>query len=399
MYALVTQELLGGGYRRLAFFVGSFNDIVLVQQWLRTANTCPVCRERVKASPKPAPARRRPYRDFSTPSETNHGASGYTFGGGPSGRPSQANPPSNNGRPASFAAMVFDRLMSDVPREVTSEPWSTSSSQAPAPTRDARSVYFERMRAQHQQHHPRPPQQPPHTQDYHDMYIELPPPHELPYHPRVPPTSQPGPSRPTAGVGMNGGDGPGVRPFGFMSLRGQGSDSSMSSSSSMSFVDEVSAGHGASGRRSMAGRSGSSGSGSGSLFLDPPTMQQRRETGFPLVPPSSGTFAGIGGPPAPPTLVQQPQSGFDAHGLGRPPTGPTERNTRVYDALFHVEASRSSPSSSIPASQPRPMGMTNRIPIDEDTPSEDHTFGWNLYSFPYEPTRRRSGEGASSGPS
>jgi len=297
--------------------------------------------------------------------------------------------------------MVFDRLMNDG-RDVISESWSTPSSQVPAPTRDARSIYLERIRAQQQQQHPRPPQQPPHTQDYHDVYIELPPPHELPYHPRVPPTSQPGSSRPTAGVGMNGPDGPGMRPFGFGSLRGQGSDSSMSSSSSMSFVDEVGAGHGASSRRSIAG--GSSGSGSGSLFLDPPTMQQRRDAGFPLVPPSSGTFAGTGGPPAPPPpppplLVQQQQSSFDAHGHGRPPTTSTERNARAYDALFHMEASRSSSSSSsMPASQPRPMGMTNRIPIDEDSPSEDHSFGWNLYSFPYEPTRRRSGEGASSGP-
>jgi hypothetical protein len=374
--------------------LSSSSDIVHVQQWLRTANTCPVCREKVKASPKPAPARRRPYRDLSVPSETNSS----TSGNGLSGRPPHTNPQLNNGRPGSFAAMVFDRLMNDG-RDVTADAWSSSSSPVPPPPRDARSVYLERLRAQQQQQqqqqHPRESHQPPHAHDYHDMYIDLPPPHELPYHLRVPPPNQPGSSssRPPAGAGLGGTDGSGVRPFGFVSLlRGQGSDSSMSTSSSISFfdspVDEVDAGHGTSSYRSMTGTSGVPGSGSGPLFLDAPTMQ-RRETVFPFVPPSSGMFTSASGPaappPPPPPHPQQPSS-FDAH--GRPPTmvisNSTEssrdwRSTREYDALFNVEASRSSSSSSVSASQPRPIGVTNRIPIDEDAPFEDYMFGWNLH--------------------
>lgn len=392
--------------------LSSSSNIVRVQQWLRTANTCPVCREKVKASPKPAPARRRPHRDLSVPSET----SSSTSGNGLSGRPPHTNPQTNNGRPATFAAMVFDRLMNDG-RDVTAESWSSSSSPVPPPARDARSVYLERLRAQQQQQHPRESHQPPHAHDYHDMFIGLPPPHELPYHLRVSPPNQPGSSssRPTAGVGSGGTDGSGVRPFGFVSLlRGPGSDSSMSTSSSISFFDSpVDEADGTSSHRSMAGTNGGPGSGSGPLFLDAPTMQ-RRETVFPFVPPSSGMFTAAGGPsapPPPPPLPQQPSS-FDAH--GRPPTmvisNSTDssrdwRSTREYDALFNMEASRSS-SSSVSASQPRPMGVTNRIPIDEDAPFNDYMFGWNLqrgrvgHTFPYEeePTRRRSGDGASPGP-
>ncbi|KAH0826344.1 hypothetical protein J3R83DRAFT_5299 [Lanmaoa asiatica] len=404
------------------FLHGLFNDIAHVQQWLRTANTCPVCREKVKASPKPAPARRRPHRDLFGPSETNHGVSSTTAGNGPTGRPPHTNPQSNNGRPVSFAAIVFDRLMSDG-RDITAESWSSSPSPVPPPTRDTRNVYLERLRAQQQQQHPREPHQPPpHTHDYHDVYIPIPPPHEPSYHLRVPPTNQPGstPSRQAGSAGLGGTDGPGVRPFGFVSLlRGQGSDSSMSTSSSTNMVvDEVGAGHVAGGRRSMASMTGDPGSGSGS-FLDAPTMQ-RRETIFPFVPSSSGTFSGAGGsaPPPPPPPPQQQQSGFDAHGHGHPPTmvisSSTEsqrdwRNARVYDSLFNMDASRSSSSSSsssVSVSQPRPMGVTNRIPVDEDSPFEEYMFGWNTrggqvgHRYPHEeePTGRGSGEGASSGP-
>lgn len=395
----------------LAFFMGMFNDIVHLQQWLRTADTCPVCREKVKASPKPAPARRRAYRNFAGPSETNHGASSSTSGNGSSGRPPHTNLQSNNGRPVSFAAIAFDRLINDG-RDMSAEAWSSSPSQVPLSTRDGRAAFLERVRVQHQPQHPREPHQLPHTHDYHDGYISLPP-HELQYHFRAPPTSQPG-SRPTAAVGT---DGPGVRPFGFVSLlRGQGSDSSMSSNSSTNMVvDEVGAGHGSSGHRSMVGASGGSGS---SSFLDAPTMQ-RRETIFPFVSPSSGTFAGAGGPalpPPPPPPPQQQQSSFDAHAHAHAPTvvisSSTEssrdwRNARMYDALFNTEASRSSSSSSVSLSQPRPAGMTNRIPVDEDSAFEDYMFGWNLrtrgrvgQTFPYEedPTRRGSGDGASSRP-
>lgn len=80
----------------------------------------------------------------------------------------------------------------------------------------------------------------------------------------------------------------------------------------------------------------------------------------------------------------------------------------MYEALFNVEASRSSSSSSssVSVSQPRPMGVTDRIPVDEDTAFEDYMYRWNVrrgrvgHTYPYEeePTRRGSGEGASSGP-
>lgn len=392
-----------------------------VQQWLRTANTCPVCREKVKASPKPAPmpARRRPHRDLSGLPETNHGASSSTSGNGLSGRPPHTNTQSNNGRPVSYTATVFDRLMNDG-RDVTAGSWSSPPSQVPPPTRDARSVFLERLRVQQQHQHPREPHQALPTYDYHDAYVPLPP-HELHYHVRVPPTGQPGSlsSRPTAGVGLSGTDGSGARPFGFATvLRGQGSDSSMSTNSGMNMVvNEVSAVHGASGRRSVASTGGppGPGTGTGSLFLDAPTMQ-RREAIFPFVSPSSGTFTGAGGPALPPPPPQQQQLSFDPHGHGHPATvvisNSTEssrdwRNSRMHDALLNMEASRSSSSSSssVSVSQPRPMGVPNRIPLDEDSTFEDYMFRWNLrrgrienaYPYEEEPTRRGSGEGASSG--
>lgn len=304
---------------------------------------------------------------------------------------------------------------------MTSEPWSSSLPQVPPPTRDARTAYLERLRVQQQQQHPR---EPPHAHDYHDMYIPLPPPHELHYQLRVPPANQPGLSlaRPTAGVGLGGTDGPGVRPFGFVSvLRGQGSDSSISTNSSTNMVvDEVGAGYGASGRRSLAGMNGGPGSGSGSgsgpLFFDAPTMQ-RREAIFPFVPPSSGTFTGASSPAPPPPPPPQQQSGFDAHGHGHPLaeaiSNATEssrdwRSSRMYDGLINVEASHSSSSSSsvVSVPQPRPMGVADRIPVNEDSAFENYMFRWNLrrgrvgHTYPYEeeePTRRGSGEGASSG--
>lgn len=386
MSALVAQELFGGVYY-WGHALGLFNNIIHVQQWLRTANTCPVCREKVKSSPKPAPTRRRPYRDSSSPSETNHGASSSSSGNG--GSPAHTNAQSNDGRPLSFAAMVFDRVMNDG-RDVAAEPWSSSPPQVFLGTRDVRGVFRERLRAQQQQQRTR---EPPHV-------------HELPYHLRVPPPNQSGTSsRSTTGAGMGGTDGPGARPFGFVSLlRGQGSDTSMSTSSSSNMVvDEVGTRHEASGRRSMAG-TGSNGS--GSLFMDAPTMQ-RRESIFAFVPPSSGTFNGAGGPPPP---LPPPQTGFDGHGHGQPPTmvisNSTEssrewRNARGYDAVFNVEPSRSSSSasssSSVSASQARPMNVTNRIPIDEESPFEEYMFGWHLrlgHSYPY----GGSGDSANSGP-
>ena len=359
------------------------------QQWLRTANTCPVCREKVKASPKPAPARRRPYRDlssrdFTAPSETNHGASSSTSGN----RPSHPTPQTNNVRPPSFAAVVFDRLMNDG-RDGNADAWTSSSPPVPPPTRDGRNVYLERLRAgQQQQQHSREAHQAPHTHDYQ------PAPHEVPYHLRVPPTSQAGSSTTRTTTGT---DGPGARPYGFVSLlRGQGSDSSMSTSSSTSMaVDDVGA---PSGRRLMVGTSGSS----GSMFPDAPTMQ-RREGVFSYVPPSSGAFVGTGGPSAPLPLPQQQQSSFDAHGMNASATE-AWRAAWGYDALFNVETSRSSSSSSSSASvsPSRPMSVANRIPVEEDSSFEDYMFGWGLrggrlYPFEEEPTRRRSGEGASSG--
>ena len=367
---------------------------VCVQQWLRTANTCPVCREKVKTSPKPAPARRRPHRDVSAPSETNQGANSSTPENGLNSRPPHTAPQTNNGRPVSFAAMVFDRLMNG---DGAADTWPSSSPAAPLPPRDTRRVYLERLRAQQQQHarefHP-----PAHAHGHHDVFVEFASPHELPYHLRVPPTSQPGSSsfRPTAGAGT---DGPSVRPFAFM-LRGQGSDSSISSSSSTSMVvDDVGAGS----RRSMGvGTNSGPGSGSGSLYLDAPTMP-RRENMFALVPPSSGTFGGASGaaalglppPPVPAPLPQsQQQPSFDVR---VPPTMVISSSTESsssrewrsarggYDTLFNVEASRSPLVSGPPS---RPMSVANRLPVEEDSPFEDYVFEWSL----------RGRLGASSGP-
>ncbi|KAG9311229.1 hypothetical protein JVU11DRAFT_8306 [Chiua virens] len=314
-----------------------------LEQWLRTANTCPVCREKVKTSPKPAPARRRPYRDPSGPSETNHGASNSSSGNGQnsqSGRAPPTNPPSNSGRPVSFAAMVFDRMMNDG-RDTPVEPWLSSSSPVPAPPvpRDVRGAFLERVRiqAQQQQQRAREPPQPPHTHDYHDVYMS-----EPPYHLRARPTSQSGssPARQMGGAGTSGMDGTSGRPFGFL-LRGQGSDTSMSTTSSRSntnmVVDDVSARHEPSGRRSMAGGPG----------FDGP--MPRWENMFPLIPSSSSNAFNGGGGPAP-SSVPTTQSGFEAH----PPTmvisSSTDstrewRDTRMYDALFSGETSRSSSSS------------------------------------------------------
>lgn len=79
------------------------------------------------------------------------------------------------------------------------------------------------------------------------------------------------------------------------------------------------------------------------------------------------------------------------------------------DALFSVEASRSSSSSSSSSLasstlESRPMGMADRIPVEEDSLFEEYVFGWSVrrgrvgqYAFEGGQTRRGSGEGASSG--
>jgi len=296
-----------------------------LEQWLRTANTCPVCREKVKSSPKPAP-RRRPFRDASNPPEMNHGASISTSVNG--GRPLQTNAQSNHGRPVSFA-IVFDRMMNDG-RNPT-ETWPSSTSQVTPGTRDVQNVFREHLRAREQQLQSRT-REPPHGQD-------------LPFHIRAPPTGQPVPlSRPPTGAGMAT-DGS-TRPIGFVSLlRGQGSDSSISTSSSSNMiVDEV----GTSGRRPMGGP--------GPLFLDMPTTQ-RRETVFPFVPP----------PPS-----------FEGHAPTVVISSSTEwrGGVRMQDGLFNAESrSSSSGSSSSSVSVPRPI--TNRLPIHEDSPSEEFMFGWH----------------------
>lgn len=280
---------------------------------------------------------------------------------------------SNQGRPVSFAAMVFDRMRGD------GEPWPTSSSQVPGGTRDARSAFLDRLRAQQQQ-------QPQRARERESLHM-----HDVPLHLRVPPTGQSGStSSRTAGGGMSGTDGPGARPFGFVSLlRGQGSDTSMSSSSSSNMViDEV----GSSGRR-LGGTSGGHGSGSGSgsesglSFLDVPTLH-RRESVFGPVLPSSGTLNGGGGPVPPLTMVISNS------------TEPTRewRNVRGYDGLLTMESSRSSSSasssSSVSLSRGRPM---SRVRMNEESPFEEYMFGWNLgtgqsYSYWGESTRRGSGD-------
>ena len=243
-----------------------------VQQWLRTANTCPVCREKVKSSPKPAP-RRRPFREASNPPD---GASSSTFGNG--GRPSQTNTQGNHGRPVSFA-IVFDRMMNEA-----RDPTETWPSSMPG-TRDVQSGFRERLRAREQQRTP-------HGQD-------------VPFHMRMPPV-QPGPlTRPSTSTAMAT-DG---RPLGFVPLlRGQGSDSSISTDSSSNMVvDEV----GPSVRRPIGGP--------GSMFLE------------------------------------RTQPSFDA---------PT------------VVISSSNEWRAESRSSSRPM-MT-RLPIHEDSPSEEYMFGWHL---------------------